>query len=95
MLRIACVLCFSSVVFADPTQPVASPAPPPLPVAPTPTPKPMFPVEPKAKRAQYAKDVLIDWEAKQVEVAARVAQTDLPIELLMCLKAPRNTKASS
>ncbi len=89
VLRIACVLCLSSVVIADPTQPVASPAPTTAPVAPTPTPKPMFPVEPKAKRAQYAKDVLIDWEAKQVEVAARVAQTDLPIELLMCAEGTK------
>ncbi len=44
----------------------------------------MYPVEPTGKRTEYAKDILIDWNALQVEVTARVVQTDLPIELLLC-----------
>ncbi|GJM24894.1 MAG: hypothetical protein DHS20C16_13090 [Phycisphaerae bacterium] len=88
LLRVACVLLVTSVVSADPKQPGSSPAPTTptttQPVTPTPAPKPMHPVTPAGKRVEYAKDVLIDWSALQVEVTARVAQTDLPIELLLC-----------
>jgi hypothetical protein len=49
----------------------------------------MHPVTTTGKRAEYAKDVLIDWAALQVEVAARVAQTDLPIELLLCAEGTK------
>ncbi len=90
---LTCMLLLSSTACEQKSNQSGSPKPTAeKPVDSTPSPAPSatpVPVKSGGKRAEYAKDVVIDWNTKQVEVSAKVVQTDLPIELLLCAE---NTK---
>ncbi|NOX58804.1 MAG: hypothetical protein GXP29_08100 [Planctomycetes bacterium] len=80
-MTVAVLLVATSPLIGDP--PKASPPAPTPKSASTPAPSPK-PDATHGKRVQYDKGILIDWSVPQVEITARVAQTDRPVELLIC-----------